>query len=337
MSTQIIVDETQKGHCQTYKCMGRPGEPLTALICAGDDWPYKYIFNPVSPVSPASKLCSRVCNDTSHCSVNNGTGNGICPCIDNVSPNIKFVPGTNPTVGEFINRNETFNATAGVKCTYNLNQFQNIDAVMTYVNSFASTGKFDKNLIDVIGPEFCFLQSTNCPLDVTTGLPMKVCSNFVSLDEEIGRFCGNWRIQADKISPKIVDNAFTTYCAQTSPTPDCTCVNCNKEDVCRTINENLPGKIGCWFIPCKTVEDYLVPFSELKPDCDATVCEQVINIINNKNLNINTKDFKTTIDCSSGGLGDQPTTPVSTFRNLIIGIIIVVIIIIIIVVVAGRR
>ena len=160
MSTQIIVDKTQTGHCQTYKAPGPTGKPQTARICEGNDWPYENkSFN---------NICSEVCNDTSRCSVNNGTGNGICPCIDNVEPSIRFVPGTNPTVIEFINNNEKFNATAGVKCTYNLNQFQNIDAVMTYVNSFASTGKFDKNLIDVIGPEFCFLQSTNCPLDVTT-------------------------------------------------------------------------------------------------------------------------------------------------------------------------
>ena len=318
MTTTITPTRNQSSHCNvtTRKSFN--------LGCNSGLWAYDVDIN------QAKTFCSTVCSN-------------LCPNIGGEEPRaVNFTSGSNqPRISPVLSW--------PIKCTYDLDQFRTIEDVEIYREAFTKDGVLDNALIDIIGPKFCLCKIPNqstfstegqsegegCPIDPNTNQRMPKCSNMVSSDTKLFTFCQDWQ---NAVNEATFNNLATNYCSQFN-TPDCTCINClntTDQPICSAIASEIPGTESCWWAPCKKGSNNIY-IQRKGAECDnaITVCIQVNNIINNKNIKIRERDSRTLIDCNTDT--KPPDIPNSRLKIVIIGILIIVVIIAVIAIAANRK
>lgn len=234
-----------------------------------------------------------------------------------------------------------------VKCVYQLQDFQNADDLTKFTNEFG----FNDSYNNVIMPNFCAqkeLDNSTCPLfpisptgGVQCGTGLTGCSRMTSSSSD-GIACQNWANN----NVKLAQGASKEYCLNTSNTcsTDCLCYNRGAVDPTyfEIIKQGaaLPTVAACWYQPCQ-LDQYLIPADQNIDQanvCPTTICEQVVQIVNNKNSNIDVNIAKEEISCNTNSSqGGNNTTYLSTLWSqyyiyFIIGISLFVIIVVILII-----
>jgi hypothetical protein len=226
-------------------------------------------------------------------------------------------------------QNNNPNTKALVDCSYQTRDFTSSKTVTEYINKFGR----DNNWARSIMPFFCGLQTSQCPIDQTTGQPMSSCSNLVSTGDN-GTLCRQW---TSTVPAQIVDQTKSNYCRQFN-TPDCKCINRTESQIYRDVSAGYPFPDSCWWIPCRNSDAFLVPSNLLNPQCPSEVCTIVNNTINNRNTNINAGQFEQNINCNFEGGGSSNSALAFLERwKWVIGAIVIVILFIIFIFIFSRR
>lgn len=242
--------------------------------------------------------------------------------------------------------NNTNTSYSNVNCYYPLAAFANSSAVQAFSTEFIDNNPFssdnEEEFRSKVLPLYCASQTTSCPDDPLTGLPMKACSRFVSIDPN-DNFCQQLLTTGD---PGECDDgrqlegelAKSAYCGQFN-TPDCLCYNRAENAFYQVMslgNNVIDDK--CWWAPCQdsvtAPSTYLVPAS--LPCCTAdnvVVCNTINAVIGGNSTGLSF-DADQLTDCdSTSNTGTTPSDD-STFWSQFWWLIVLVIVIVIVIVVA---
>ena len=282
-----------------------PGQcnPVTPVAsqCYGNDWAFGTSKN-------------GNCPDLRLCSILDATA---CP---------KIGPGVNSTA--WATSANTNSQGALVNCTYDLGNFNTAADVNAWLNNqnWASSDAYLSTYDQQIMPFFCGQQIAGsdaqvyCPIDPKTGKPMTSCSRFVMTSSD-GAACQAWITQGytgNPFSSASADATMIQYCGQYPNSPDCACINRSQNSVFNALNGtgSSLGNPHCWYTPCIDSKVALIPSSIVNYTCTLNVCQQIENIINNKNSNISVGQAQNTINCNfsntNGGTGSSTTSTTST-------------------------
>jgi hypothetical protein len=118
------------------------------------------------------------------------------------------------------------------------------------------------------------------------------------------------------------DDAMRRYCSNNPADQSaCYCIDPSKDPDVVQISKNDDLKVhkACWYVPCQNSNKYLVPTKVREPSTCPNVCQQLIQIKNNKNLNINFGKIKAKISCNfndDNGDGGGGTNPIDSLEEL---------------------
>lgn len=142
-----------------------------------------------------------------------------------------------------------------------------------------------------------------CRIDPLTGKQAEKCSRMTSTDPADAN-CIIWANSAKKRG--VFDPAITMYCSKPDnvDAPECKCANRSYNKEYRATGIGHVINDGCWYLPCKDDENYLVPSSLDKPSCPKNMCQQVYNIVKNRYVKID--DVKNVIDCNFDSFKPKP-------------------------------
>jgi hypothetical protein len=175
-----------------------------------------------------------------------------------------------------------------VDCVYDVNAFDTPEKIEEYVRVF---GK-DNDWATKIMPNFCTMQTTTCPIDITTGQPMTSCSNFVSPGQST-QICRSWV----NCEPELSDQVKNQYCSENN-TADCKCINRNQNSLYNSLNSALSDvPDSCWWAPCADTVPFLVPTDMLNENCPSNTCSQLNTAITNNNLSSSVRGNTEFINC----------------------------------------
>lgn len=179
-----------------------------------------------------------------------------------------------------------------------------------------------------------------CPIDTFgDGEMMSQCSYFSATSKSKtginpADLCNEWLKNGNKSAGQ---ESLKTYC-DTNKTRDCLCINPEIdpefEGQWESIPPNLRTSRGCWYPPCQSSGSYLIT-TEIQDNqkiCDSdTVCDIINNWSRNKNVNV--KNLKQDLKCTTNNTGVSPTPSSDTLfgiriEYIIIGVVILIIIII---------
>jgi hypothetical protein len=316
--------------------------------------------------------CNRVNGilDWEYTSVNNG-GNfcffqPVCSQVDQSN-------GTCPQIGGPMGGTIAWNGTANVfsqsqgrlvNCGYDVTAFKTSTDIQNWINVFCPNNVcpppvngIDNNAaFNLIMENFCPQQAAtgHCqayPISPTSPTGICVggltgCSRFSSVDSPTntdGSLCRTWAAK----NGILANTASSTFCGANLCANDCLCFNRGKVDelyILITMASTTPITDACWFKPCQEEGVYLIPDDQNisgTGHCPSTICQQVINIIDNSSSTINITVAQQSISCnitpSGGGTGGQ--TWVQSIWDqygtyIIIFTVIIVIIIFILIIVA---
>jgi hypothetical protein len=80
--------------------------------------------------------------------------------------------------------------------------------------------------------------------------------------------------------------------------PECKCVNRQLDDIYKSVSGEKWGNDSCWYKPCKNTANYHVPSSLKNQECNANICQQIIDVVGQKgNTDIDITRIQNSIDC----------------------------------------
>ena len=262
--------------------------------------------------------CGRCCVQTQPvCSV---LDSALCPVIGQGASAITWA----------VSNGISDQPSALVKCSYDLAEFKTGADVNNFLNgpwistdpTSAASPVYQYN--NTIMPYFCGQQVTTCPIDPSTqtssnpqGTPMPQCSRFVSTAPDgSAAACTAWITAGlagtSGFNSSAADGAMANYCT-TYKTPDCDCVNRASDPAYMLVAPQMKGNDGCWWLPCRLPNDYLVPSTEnsttvySKQPCPSSCSVNINNIANNYSV-VTTGQIEAKVNCTFS----NPTTPPPT-------------------------
>lgn len=262
MSTISLIKKQTK-HYKTYD-RGSCGK-CTSRHCHGNDWEYD------------SKSC--VCGHRPYCSSLNPA----------VCLNINEDPKGDVTLEDMVAKSN-WSGTPNVQCTYNIDDFTTEDQV----HAFQELWKDNKNYSDAyqsIMNNYCSTLATDCVKNPLTGKDMPKCTKIFSKSDTI---CNKWY---NHLNNADRDAFIANVCKKYEDLEECGCQNRLSSDIYQDISGSKWGSDGCWWKPCKNEAFNLVPSKFLNPDCDAQICQDIINV-DRTGTDVSIKDLNTYIDCN---------------------------------------
>lgn len=304
-----VVTTNQTRHVDTYipDC-----EPFKETVRCNDNyWNYPENGNYNSPcfATGDQPYCSRI--DPSLCTTINGQSGDI----NWVLPHLTSSPlddQRNPQV----------------KCTYPVETFNTYSLLQQFQNTYRNYGNYQEALGNILS-NFCFLPNTTsgttCPVDYRTGKPMAQCSNYVAT--ETAALCGTW---GSNHQTQATSN-MNAYCSKYTNSDDCGCINRSLNPYYKILESGAPGFDACWWIPCKTYNQFLVPYEPTgfrNPTCPTMLCQQVINNYVNEGGSIDVTVAQQNISCNlqSGNGSEAAKTNIWWIITIIVIFIIIAIV-----------
>ena len=194
-------------------------------------------------------------------------------------------------------------------------------------------------------PLYCALSlatGTDCPTDPTTGTNYTTCPRYLSSNPD-DQVCA--QLYLDTTNQIPVDAAMTQYCSLSANVnaPECDCINRGLSttpgyDIYSIAKTANPFNDSCWYKPCQFPQpSTLIPmgqngnFRNQVGICPSSVCEEVIDNIDDDRSKINEGTIHQYISCStdSGG-GGSSFFEQYKYYFLAAGIIIFIIVIVLI-------
>lgn len=216
----------------------------------------------------------------------------------------------NQSIGENVIAEWKINESTGrsesplVACTYDPSTFM-IGDINLYIEKFGEDEQFN----EVVMPQFCFLETTNCVDDPQTDIPWKRCPNMLATGES-GRLCRNWRSN----NVEEADRAQSRYCARHGSNPTCSCYTREDDPVYNIINPRIGINAGCWYYSCAHPEGYLVASNLINsnPPCPDDICPEINNIIATTRSSLPQSVFQDSLTCDITS-SPKPIVMPSTF------------------------
>lgn len=168
-----------------------------------------------------------------------------------------------------------------IVCTYNTNTIASDETALREWMSFRNyPRKWDNTLMS----GYCKLDTDNyeqCPDGVSK------CPRMMA-----GHICREWAESAE--GKDAADSVMINWCKENPKSPLCTCImrdNDQEYDEIRDAFAAVP--VECWYRPCVDREmlNRMSIYSMRHPDCPKDVCMQVINIVNNKKVDMKNVDL----------------------------------------------
>lgn len=230
-----------------------------------------------------------------------------------------------------------------LSCTYDVEIFREAGVVLAYRNQQCG-GNCDGDDIynKIIMPTFCSQTSLICPSDPFTGQTLDSCSllnNSEGDPNSGGGLCRDWCAK----NPTECDTVKNNWCAVNSSNVQCACLKPQSQ---KNNIKNLfsgisavagSGPIGCWWLPCKSLDgEYLVTNNIVNAAVNCpTVCQQIIQAINNQETNIDLTNIDQILNCSGIDPNIPPATPESQETSIssfwwFFGILLIVLVLLII-------
>jgi len=310
---QQVPEEGLTEYCNQPRgcCPGRPQDK--------DQW----LVEIDNVNSPCNGICAEV--DIEGClSLNNNTP---AVCAGELGGNI----ATNPS------------SELKVTCKWPIDTFTSLEAVNTWLNTYGiETPENLKTWNTKIMPTLCQGFQGNaidgpgtCPSSFVGG----ICSDLIA-NSPTGEICRRWLggISEDDTEAKAAANeTIFGYCRNLAninqilpganvdikdgEVNECLCINRGK-DPNGTYNQilqaagsnndliNSLGKVGCWYAPCNSGTDQLIPLetAETASDYYPEDCPDVCKIVNTFSGTIENSTIKEEINCG----GSKPTPPGGT-------------------------
>jgi len=293
--SKLIENVIQKSTVNIYypgsdHCAGNTTCDSSTPVAKCNDCDWQFATVPCNAGCPSQPACSSIDGNT-------------CP---HLGKNVQFKFATNSS-GVCL-RTDDFPV---VECIYDPTTFDYSD-VLEYQDKFGTT---TDNFNKILMPEFCFQQTTICPLIPGTDTPFDECPNILSnidgaIEGNPGADCMNW---ASK-NGKIADSTMINFCVSNSD-PECKCTNRNNSQVYQYISSNLGSdeNPACWYKPCANPQAFLVPSTINNKDCSTSVCNQVNQIIKNIPTNLTKEQLQAELNCTI--TSDPASTNQSTSTN----------------------
>lgn len=193
-----------------------------------------------------------------------------------------------------------------ITCTYNMNKMAANDRALIEWNAHRNpSDKWDNTLMT----QLCG-QDDACPSGNGETCPKMMTRSS----------CKEW---AESNSGKAsADQVMINWCASHPTSSACECINRTNNKVYKDFEGKFPFNDGCWYSPCKDKEmsTKLVPSPLRHPDtgCPAKVCEQIVNIANNQNLDLS--GLKMYMDCSGNDNKDNTTPNLTPAQWAMVGV-----------------
>jgi len=137
--------------------------------------------------------------------------------------------------------------------------------------------------------------TSNCDIDPDTQEPSKRCTRLFSQHEE-GDYCRTW--YQNKLSQSEKDSYMSNICTNNPRLTECRCLRRGDDKEYKATIKVNPINDACFFGPCKDSGRFFVPSDLLRPECNATICQNNI-IIDSAGRDINIGENKYKISCSS--------------------------------------
>lgn len=182
-----------------------------------------------------------------------------------------------------------------VACTYRASDFQNLDDIQTYVDTWGE----DDQLNDAM-TGFCKQQSVSCPIDPETGKQMPICSNLIATDDA-GDICRDWAHN----HPDKADQSKREYCAE-NDSADCRCLHRSDDDAYKAAKPYVPGvSDACWYNYCQDPSTYVTPSDMMGVECPAETCANIVRGVRrelddhreNMRINVSKDELESKISC----------------------------------------
>jgi len=275
------------GTCNCFIC---PAEN-SGSVCPNGDWKYSTL-----------QCCGGMCSSVAQCSK---IDPDVCPKI-----------GTGPISTSWTIPGSVSSNGASVNCNYGVNQFQTVTDIKTWIQLQGKDNQYDS----LIMPQFCSQQVTTCPLD-RNQIPMPNCNRLLSTGED-GDICRDWQIN----NPTQADMVIQNYCSNTRNLFGCDCVRREYDITYQTGKKYIEAPDACWFKPCQTPTQELIPSDLKNPICPANYCVGLSTITSKDKEDINPAELSCPLPLAQLL---QTTNRSYNVVPIILSIIIIVIILII--------
>lgn len=198
-----------------------------------------------------------------------------------------------------------------ISCTYESDDFKTAEDVKQYINTFGpgstfaqyNSATYQGNFNNIMN-YFCAQTVTDCQTYPQFGGPAPSCSMMTSTGDG-GQLCQQWLDNPDVIKTGITDSIKTNFCAGNPNITDCLCINRSLNPVFDAAKQTSEAADNdyCFWEPCQEPTSYLVLQkmieAEAKPVCPTTICQGVVdNIDNSNNAQVKT-DAKFYISCGT--------------------------------------
>ena len=193
-----------------------------------------------------------------------------------------------------------------VKCTYDSKTF-NYSDIVKYQQNFCSGNNNcpgNSNYNNTIMPNFCFNETTICPIVPGTTSSWSNCPNILSningqSGGNPGSTCSAWA-SSNKVTSDI---SMNTHCTSNPDDGTCQCVNRANSSVYQYINNgmNQSGGFspGCWYKSCANPQAFLVPSTVNNTNCNMSqVCARVNQIISSTPTSLSKQQLQAELNCN---------------------------------------
>lgn len=216
--------------------------------------------------------------------------------------------GANPGLLRYVTWKNSDDKDGSTLCIYDGSKIQPKD-----LDNFKGTDGYEE-----AGRYACLINNrttTNCPTYSTEDgqIRPRRCHILAGTDQD-SPTCREWATSGgnkgwDSGGNKLLEEAnndIKDWCNDKDPVkqPECGCIQRTQSDIYNTLFSSNPGALWQWYIPCGINNQNLVPNKVRKQGEVKNVCEQVINIANNRDSNISLNNVRQVTKCDVGGGGN---------------------------------
>ncbi len=243
--------------------------------------------------------------------------------------------------------------TTNILCRYFVSDFQTTEDVTLWTNTFVKNPTNSKENIEFsteqlntqLLPSYCLQPADpgDCPAQIQ-GVEGPSCPNGLTGCSRVvakggdANICPQWYNDNQNVGRVAAGNYCNTYTCAT----DCQCYNRAKVDntFIQISPYAPPLKEGCWYVPCKSAASIFVP-KDVDPGtgpsvCPTTICQSVVNFIDDHITNFNINNLNQSISCCANGVcgGSSSSIWAQYWKWIVMGLAMFVAVIIVVIIVS---
>lgn len=176
-----------------------------------------------------------------------------------------------------------------VTCNYNIDQITSENQILALQNLWKDDPKFRSDYFRIMNNYCSAIQYRDCTTNPFTEKPMSTCTRLSKNGEYL---CYKW---FNNMSPEDRDNIIKNICLKNPMLEECKCYNRRDSPIYQAITTTQPISDVCWWKPCQTEFNNLIPSTLINIDCPPNICEKVHVGIEGRGVSI--KDINKYTSC----------------------------------------